>query len=85
MVAYIECVVIPYMNGVHEMLGVGEDQAALVIFDHFKGKLTPKITELLEENITSVLVPPGCTNHLQPLDVSVKISAESFLRSEFQS
>ena len=38
MVAYIEGVLLPsYVDQVRSMLDVGEDQVALVIFDHFKG------------------------------------------------
>ena len=86
MVAYIEGVLLPYVDQIRSTLDVGAGQAALVIFDHFKGQLTPKITQILEKNnIQSVLVPPGCTDQLQPLDVSVNRSAKCFLRSEFQS
>ena len=31
-----------------------------------------------------VLVPPNCTDRLQPLDLSVNRSAKEFLRNEFQ-
>ena len=85
MVEYIKAVINPYVNGVRARLGVGDDKAALAIFDHFKGQLTPKITQLLEaNNIQSVLIPPGCTDRLQPLDVSVNRSVKSLLSKEFQ-
>ena len=73
-----------YIDNVREDLAVGKDQAALAIFDHFKGQLTPKVTQCLEKNnIQSVLVPRCCTDRLQPLDISVNKAAESFLTSEF--
>lgn len=85
MIAYINEVVEPYVRSVREDLGM-EDQAALAIFDHFKGQLTPKVTECLESyNIQSVLVPPSCTDRLQPLDISVNKAAKTFLRAEFQA
>ena len=75
-----------YIDNVRENLAVGKHQAALAIFDHFKGQLTPKVTQCLEKNnIQSVLVPPCCTDRLQPLDISVNKAAESFLTSEFQN
>ncbi len=86
MIAYIKYVINPYVDGVRDRLGLGKDQAALAVFDHFKGQLTPKISQLLEENnVQSVLVPPSCIDRLQPLDVSVNRSAKAFLKSKFQS
>ena len=68
-----------------ESLGLDENQAALTIYDHFKGQLTERVTKLLEKhNIQTVLVPKACTDRLQPLDISVNKSAKSFLKSEFQ-
>ena len=85
MVAYLMAVLLPYVDQVCSTLNVGVNQAALAIFDHFNGHLTPRITQILEVNNTqSVLVPPGYINRLQPLDVTVNRSAKCFLRSEFQ-
>ena len=59
-------------------------QAALAIFDHFKGQLTGAITKELDKfNIHSVLVPASCTDRLQPLDLSLNKAVKSFLRNEF--
>ena len=64
---------------------LAENHRALVIFDQFKGQVTASIFTLLEENnITIILVPPNCTDRLQPLDISVNKPAKSFLRSKFQ-
>ena len=85
MLMYIEEIIIPYVDRAREYLNVDESQAALAIFDHFKGQLTENVVQLLEEhNIQSVLVPASCTDRLQPLDISVNKSAKSFLKSEFQ-
>ena len=85
MLDYVNEIIVPYVDAVRENLSLGPDQAALAIFDHFKGQLTPAITQILEDNnIQSVLVPAGCTDRLQPLDVSVNKSVKSFMRAEFQ-
>ncbi len=85
MITYIEDVIEPYVRSVRENLGM-EDQAALAIFDHLRGQLTPKVTECLEKyNIQSILVPACCTDRLQPSDISVNKSANVFLRTEFQT
>ena len=73
------------IDGVRARLNVGDNQAALAIFDHFKGQMTTRIMDLLESNnIQCVMVPPGCTDRLQPLDVSVNTAAKAFLKAEFQ-
>ncbi len=85
MLEYIHGVIIPYVDSVRDTLGVGKEQAALAIYDHFRGQLTQAVTDVLEENnIQTVLVPPACTDRLQPMDLSVNKSAKIFLRSEFQ-
>ena len=84
MLPYIEMVIVPYVTRVRRELEK-EEQAALAIFDCFKGQVTQRITDALEDhNIHSVIVPAGCTDRLQPLDLSVNKSAKAFLRSQFQ-
>ena len=85
MLNYIDKIIVSFVERVREDLGLDKQQAALAIFDHFKGQLSDRITQILEKhNIQSVLVPACCTDRLQPLDISVNKSAKSFLRSEFQ-
>ena len=85
MLAYIKNVIVPFVDKVRSDLGK-EDQAALVLFDHFKGQLTQNITDALEEdNIHSVLVPACCTDKLQPLDLTANRSAKAFLKRQFES
>ena len=60
-------------------LNLAQDYHALCIFDNFKGQLTNDVLQLLERNhIDIVFVPPNCTDHLQPLDLSVNKSAKDF-------
>ena len=85
MLEYIDNIIVPFVERVRKHLKLGKEQAALAIFDHFRGQLTAQVTDLLEKhNIQAVLVPACCTNRLQPLDISVNKAAKSFLRSEFQ-
>ena len=85
MVQYIEEIIIPYVEGVRENLEFEADRPALVIMDNFKGQITAKINEILEENNIHVcLLPPNSTDVLQPMDISVNKPAKVYLRNEFQ-
>lgn len=58
----------------------------LVILDEFKGQTTTRVLNLLQSNdFMYVIVPPNCTDRLQPLDVSVNRAAKQFLRSKFEN
>ena len=58
MLEYVEDVIVPYVKRVQNDLGVDDSQAALALFDHFRGQLTSAVTDILEKhNIQSVLVP----------------------------
>ena len=85
MISYIKEIIVPYVKRVRDTLD-DHNQAALAIFDRFKGQLTDSILELLEtHNIQSVVVPVSCTDRLQPMDISVNKAAKSFLKSQFQT
>ena len=38
----------------------------------------------MKDNILYVLIPPNCTDKLQPLDLSVNKPAEDFIKGKFQ-
>lgn len=85
MLTYINDIIVPFVERVRDDLGTDNSQAALAVFDHFKGQLTGNVMAALERNnIQSVLIPATCTDRLQPLDISVNKSAKVFIRSEFQ-
>ena len=51
----------------------GDEQATLLIFDDFKAQCTSSVLSLLDQhNIIVALIPPICTDRLQPLDSSFK-------------
>uniref|UniRef100_A0A1X7VDC2 DDE-1 domain-containing protein n=1 Tax=Amphimedon queenslandica TaxID=400682 RepID=A0A1X7VDC2_AMPQE len=86
MISYIEEVIVPFLEKKREQINVDQDQSTLAIFDCFKGQLTEKVCQYLEENdIHSVLIPPNCTDRLQPLDISVNKAVKDFLHTEFQN
>ena len=69
---YLEKILLPYVRKKREELHLEPDYPALVLFDVFKGQCTENLFRILEENhISVVLIPPNCTDRLQPLDVSV--------------
>ena len=67
------------------MLKLPPSHPALLLFDNFKGQCTEKLLKLLDSKIINVvLIPPNCTDRLQPLDLSVNKTAKDFLRKCFQ-
>ena len=84
MLQYIENVSVPYVEAVRETID-NEDAPALVIMDNFKGQVTSKVNNFLEENRIHVcLLPSNMTDRLQPLHTSVNKPAKEFLKQKFQ-
>ena len=83
--AYLNNIIIPYVQKERISLGLSCDHCALVLFDVFKGQCTSKVLKKLEDNnILYVTVPNNRTDRLQPLDLLVNKPAKGFLRSKFQ-
>ena len=86
MEVYITKVIMPYLSETKRKLKIPVDHPALLLFDNFKGQCTEKLLKLLDsKNINVVLIPPNCTDRLQPLDLSVNKAAKEFLRKKFQN
>lgn len=86
MIDYIAAVIVPYMNEKRKHLGLDLKHVGLVILDEFKGQTTDKVLNLFQaNNLMYVIVPPNCTDRLQPLDVSVNRAAKQFLRNKFEN
>ena len=83
---YNESVIVPYMTQKRRQLGLDLKHTRLVILDEFKGQTTSRVLNLLQSNdLMYVIVPPNCTDWLQPLDVSVNQAAKQFLQSKFEN
>ena len=84
-IRYIQIIIIPYVRTTRENLGLPKTFPALMIFDEFTGQTTNQVLEFLEKNnLYYIIVPPNCTDKLQPLDLSVNKSVKEFLSSRFQ-
>ena len=84
-IQYVDKILLPYIKKTKSEMKLKQDQCALLIFDKFKGQVTEKMFALLEDNHVNIaVVPANCTDHLQPLDVSVNKPVKSFLRKQFQ-
>ena len=85
MIDYIKLVIVPYMTETRKRLDLSPTHTGLVILDAIKGQTTQKVLRLLEEyHLMYVMVPPNCTDRLQPLDVSVNRAAKHFIRGKFE-
>ena len=83
---YITKVIVPYVQKTRQELKLADSHPALVIYDVFKGQTTPAIQSLLSTNhISVVLVPPNCTDKLQPLDIAINKPMKDALKAEFQA
>ena len=66
-------------------LKLSPKQAALALFDVFRGQQTERISTLPEENnIIVVPIPANCTDRLQSMDLSVNKAVKEFMRSRFR-
>ena len=84
-IRYIQNIIIPYVRTTRENLGLPKTFPALMIFDEFTGQTTNQVLEFLEKNnLYYIIVPPNCTDKLQPLDLSVNKSVKEFPSSRFQ-
>ena len=85
MMDYFNEVILLYIKEKRSLLKLSCDQAALLIFDNFKAQCTSSFLKLIDEhNVNVVLIPPNCTDRLQPLDLSVNKAAKDYLRSQFR-
>ena len=49
--------------------------------DSFSGHNSKSVKEVCQEkNVTTVVIPGGCTSHVQPLDISVNRSFKANVR-----
>lgn len=86
MTDYIEKILLPYVEGKRQELQLASCYPALVIFDNFKAQCTAEILQMLDDHhIYVILLPPNCTDRLQPMDLSVNKPAKDFLRKEFNT
>ena len=84
MIEYIDEVTVPYMDRKRKDLDLSDNYPVVAIFDHFKGQLTERVTQVLEEkNIHSVLIPAAFTGEFQHMNISVNRVVKSFIHSKF--
>jgi len=78
--AYIERIILPYVQQKQGECGLPNEQHAICIFDNFKAQVTDKVLKLLEDNnVDAAYFPDICTDCLQPTDLSVNKPMNDFL------
>ena len=83
---YITKIILSYLAETKRKLKLPPSHPALLLFDNFKGQYTEKLLKLLDTKIiNAVLIPPNCTDRLQPLDLSVNKTAKDFCTNAFKN
>ena len=86
MTDYLNKVLIPYVERKRLELHLGSRYPAVVMFGNFKAQCTAEILQMLDDSrIYVILIPPNCTDGLQPMDLSVNKPAKDFLQNKFQT
>ena len=81
---YTDKILLLYVTKTRKELNLPPNQCCIVIFNRFKAQCTTTVLQVLEEiNTLVALVPPHCTDRLQPSDIAVNKSVKEFLRAEF--
>ena len=81
---YIVKILLPHLQQKRKELDTSPDSRGPLIIDNFKGHCTEELLKFLDSNnVNVVMVPPNCTDRLQPLDVSVNKPAKNFLCQKF--
>ena len=86
MIQYVERILLPYVEAKRRELHLASEHPALVMRDNFSAQTTARIIKLLDDNhVRIAMIPPNCTDRLQPLDVSVNKAVKNFLHQQFEN
>ena len=84
-VKFLNEIIIPFVDKKRSELK-RPNQAALLIWDVFRGQKTTPVLDLLKENnIVTEYVPSNMTNYYQPLDCTTNKWAKDFLKAKFST
>ena len=85
MKVYVDQNILPYITQKRVELKSAPNHASLLLFDNFRAQRTEYLlTYINSHNVYVVLIPPNCTDKLQPLDLSVNKPVKDFLWDKFQ-
>jgi len=85
MLAYINRIIVPYVQSKRKEFHLSPSFPALVLFDHFSGQTSQAIFDALgKHKLLYVLIPKTCTDRLQPMDLPVNKPIKTHLQSSFQ-
>lgn len=83
---YIEKIIIPFVSQKRQSLKLSISHPAIPIFDGFQGHTINTTLHLLKDNnIHYIIVPPNCTDKLQPLDVAINKPLKDKIKAKFQT
>ena len=84
-IKYLKEIIIPYVEQKRKESD-RTDQAALLIWDVFRGQKTEPVLEVSRENnIITEYIPNNMTNYYQPLDCTTNKWAKEFMKNKFST
>ena len=84
-IKFLEEIIVSYVDKKRGEID-SPDQAALLIWDVFRGQKTEPVLEVLRaNNILTEYIPSNMTNYYQPLDCTTNKCVKEFMKSKFSA
>ena len=81
---YLDKILLPYITTTRAKCKMDATQPALVLFENFPWPVYREDSfKTRGISVCVVIIPANCTDHLQPLDLSVNKAAKDFLCTQF--
>lgn len=77
---FLEKIVVPHLVSTRARLGLADTHKALLIMDLYRGQMEPCTIELIKKYDVEIVMVPGGTDQLQPMDQTVNNRLKKVLK-----